>query len=105
MKPTKTKREIRNELQNQMNDYLHTGGAVKTVPQGLSGREGAGAPLHSIFSGQGSEDRTLVPDVVAAIEARRKSGTLNKSTRRPRPKKKVILDDFGQPLRWEWVEE
>lgn len=104
MKPTKTKRELRDELQQQMKDYLQKGGAVSAVAQGISGREDTHAPLASIFSGQGSEDRTLVPDVVAAIEARRKPGHL-KPLRKPRPRKKVILDDFGQPLRWEWVEE
>lgn len=105
MKPTKTKREIRDELEQQMNEYLHKGGAVNSVPQGLSGREGASGPLTPIFTGQGTEDRTLLPGVVAAIEARRKPGAFGKSNRRPRPKKRVILDDFGQPLRWEWVEE
>jgi|SRR5690606_20125571 len=105
MKPTKTKRELRDELENQLKEFLHQGGAVKTVPQGVSGRENTGEPLKSIFSGQTSEDRTLVPEVVAAIEARRKPALTSKAVRRPRPKKKIILDDFGQPLRWEWVEE
>jgi hypothetical protein len=105
MKPTKTKRELRDELQQQMSAYLNQGGAVNAVPQGLSGREDTRAPLASIFAGQSSEERTLLPGIVAAIEARRKPGIISKSTRKPRPKKKVILDDFGQPLRWEWVEE
>lgn len=105
MKPTKTKRELRDELQQQMNEFLHQGGAVKAVPQGLSGREDTRAPLSAIFSGQGSEDRTLVPEVVAAIESRRHPPAPLKSRYKPRPKKKIILDDFGQPLRWEWVEE
>lgn len=106
MKPTKTKRELREELNQQMSEYLHHGGSVNEVPRGISGRENANAPLVSIFDGQGSEDRTPLPDVVAAIEARRKPHIpLHKSTRKPRPRKKMILDDFGQPLRWEWVEE
>jgi hypothetical protein len=106
MKPTKTKRELREELSRQINDYLGHGGAVKEVPRGISGRENANAPLVSIFDGQSAEDRTPVPEVVAAIEARRKpQPPVHKSNRKPRPRKKVILDDFGQPLRWEWVEE
>lgn len=105
MKPIKTKRELREELQQQTNEYLHQGGSVRTVPQGLSGRDGADGPLPQIFSGQGSEDRTLIPEVVAAIEARRKPSAPPKNTRRSRPKKKLILDDFGQPLRWEWAED
>lgn len=105
MKPTKTKREIRDELSQQMNEYLHHGGSVREVPRGISGRENANAPLVSIFEGNNPEDRTPLPDVVAAIEARRKPLAPPKSNRKPRPRKKVILDDFGQPLRWEWVEE
>jgi len=106
MKPIKTKREIRQELDQQINEFLNHGGAVKEVPRGLSGRENGNAPLVSIFEGQGTENRTPLPDVVAAIEARRKpQAPIHKSLRKPRPRKKVILDDFGQPLRWEWVEE
>lgn len=106
MKPTKTKRQLREELNQQMSEYLTQGGAVNEVPRGLSGRENANAPLVSIFDGHSAEDRTPLPEVVAAIEARRKPQTpLHKSARKLRPRKKIILDDFGQPLRWEWVDE
>ena len=104
MKPTKTRRELHDEVQQQINDFLNQGGAVNEVPRGLSGRPYSTGPLISIFEGQGHEDRTPLPDVVAAIEARRKPQLPNKH-HKLRPRKKVILDDFGQPLRWEWVEE
>ena len=104
MKPTKTRRELHAELQAQIDAYLHQGGNVNEVPRGLSGRPYSQSPLISIFEGNSHEDRTPIPDVVAAIEARRKPQTQFKHYK-PRPKKKVILDDFGQPLRWEWVEE
>ncbi|MBE8716772.1 hypothetical protein [Cellvibrio polysaccharolyticus] len=104
MKPTKTKREIRNELQEQIDAFLHQGGAVAEIPRGISGREDTSAPLRHVFIGPPSEDRTLVSDVVAAIESRKKPAP-HRPTHKPRPKKKIILDDFGQPLRWEWVEE
>ena len=104
MKPTKTRRELHAELQAQIDSFLHEGGNVNEVPRGLSGRPYAQAPLMSIVEGNSQEDRTPIPEVVAAIEARRKPQTSLKHYK-PRPKKKVILDDFGQPLRWEWVEE
>ena len=104
MKPTKTRREMHQELEQQIQEYLRTGGEVKEVPRGLSGRPYAQGPLISIFEGTSHEDRTPLPEVVAAIEARKKPQLLLKS-RKPKPRKKVILDDFGQPLRWEWVEE
>lgn len=102
MKPTKTRREMHNELQEQIQAYLSQGGQVNEIPRGISGRPYATNPLHALFEGH-HEDRTPVPDVVAAIEARKKpqlAGRLSPS----RPQKKIIYDDFGQPLRWEWVE-
>ncbi|ACE83142.1 hypothetical protein [Cellvibrio japonicus] len=104
MKPTKTRRELHNELEEQVREYLRTGGKVNEVPRGLSGRPYAQSPLISIFEGTSHEDRTPVPEVVAAIEARKKPQAPARQ-RKPRPHKRVILDDFGQPLRWEWVED
>jgi hypothetical protein len=104
MKPTKTRRELHAELQAQVDAFLQLGGNVDEVPRGLSGRPYANNPLVTIFEGQSHEDRTPIPEIVAAIEARKKPPLLRKGFK-PRPKKKVILDDFGQPLRWEWVEE
>jgi hypothetical protein len=104
MKPTKTRRELHSELEQQVHDFLNQGGMVNEVPRGLSGRPYAQGPLLTIFDGQSTEDRTPLPEVVAAIEARRKPQTLRKNFK-PRPQKKIILDDFGQPLRWEWVEQ
>jgi hypothetical protein len=103
MKPTKTRRELHSELQQQIDNFLAVGGSVNEVPRGLSGRPLANAPLIGLFEGQKQEDRTPLPEVVAAIEARKKPHST--SRHKPRPKKKIILDDFGQPLRWEWVEE
>ena len=102
MKPTKTRRELHSEMDQQVHDFLNQGGLVNEVPRGLSGRPYAQGSLTSIFDGQGQEDRTPLPEVVAAIEARRRPHATSKH--KPRPQKKIILDDFGQPLRWEWVE-
>lgn len=104
IKPTKTRRQLHQELEQQIQDFLHNGGHVNEVPRGLSGRPDANGPLISIFDGSSQEDRTPLPEVVAAIEARKKPA-LPIKPKKLRPRKKVILDDFGQPLRWEWVEE
>lgn len=104
IKPTKTRRQLHQELEQQVQDFLNKGGHVNEVPRGLSGRLDTNGPLISIFDGNGQEDRTPLPEVVAAIEARKKP-QLAQKLKKPRPRKKVILDDFGQPLRWEWVEE
>lgn len=104
IKPTKTRRQMHQELEAQTREFLTHGGQVNEVPRGLSGRADTNGPLISIFDGNGQEDRTPLPEVVAAIEARKKP-QLPQKTKKNRPHKKVILDDFGQPLRWEWVEE
>jgi hypothetical protein len=105
MKPTKTRRELHAELQAQVEAYLNQGGKLSEIPRGLSGRPYAMAPLSTLFDRQNQEDRTPIPEVVAAIEARRKPQHSLLKHYKPRPKKKIILDDFGQPLRWEWVDQ
>ncbi len=104
IKPTKTRRQLHQELEEQVRQYLDSGGQVNEVPRGMSGRMDANGPLVALFEGNSHEDRTPLPDVVAAIEARKKPASPTKP-KKSKPRKKVILDDFGQPLRWEWVEE
>ncbi len=103
IKPTKTRRQLHQELEEQIRQYLNEGGQVNEVPRGLSGRMDNNGPLVVLFEGASQEDRTPVTEVVAAIEARKHPSAAK--PKKPRPRKKVILDDFGQPLRWEWVEE
>lgn len=106
MKPIKTKRELRDELDRQLAEYLESGGEVNEVPRGVSGREHPKGPLTPLFTPRENiEGRTLVTEVVAAVESRRRPVPAPKPIRKRRPRKRVILDDFGQPLRWEWVEE
>jgi hypothetical protein len=102
IKPTKTRRELHAELQAEVQAYLEQGGQVSEIPQGVSGRPLGSGPLFSVFEGESHENRTLVNDVVAAIESRRKAHSKPPLTG---PKKRVILDDFGQPIRWEWVND
>jgi hypothetical protein len=39
------------------------------------------------------------------MDQRRKAQTEVKKPKKRQPKKKMIYDDFGEPLRWEWVDE
>lgn len=109
MKPTKTKRQMRAELDQQLAEYLNAGGAVKEVPQGTSGRIDPRGPLTPLFTPRKDENplagRTPLNHVVKALESRKNPIPAPKRPKSRRPKKRVILDDFGQPLRWEWVEE
>ena len=106
MKPLKTKAQVRRELEQQMLEFLHSGGEVENFAMGDSGREVTTSPPIPVSFEGPKVDRTSVVDVVSAIEARR--GTKAKvpaQTRRRKPRKALILDDFGQPLRWHWVED
>jgi hypothetical protein len=99
-----SKADLRRELDDQISEYLRTGGQVQEVPRGVSGRNNADGPLPPapLVAGERS-DRTYLVEVIAAIEARRKPAP-PPSKRPRRPQKKLIYDDFGEPLRWTWEE-
>lgn len=105
MKLPKSKSEIRDELQQQMEEFLSKGGNINDVPCGESGRD-MGQPLPPIpFEGQ-TQERTPVSDVLATLDARKKNKnkTVDSSKKKRQPRKKLITDDFGEPLRWVWEE-
>jgi hypothetical protein len=111
LKKPVSKSDIRDELQEEMERFLAQGGQVQTIPRGISGKDPGDAPLflnRRLFI-EPRTKRTLVPDVVAAIEARRKEKFTRKPQRKrsrlPQPRRKIIYDDFGEPLRKIWVDE
>lgn len=106
MKKIITKRQIRSQIEQQIDDYLKQGGQVEQVTQGVSGRDGATGPINpNITFDQPKQERTYIPDVIAALDERKKPKTAVKQKRKTKARKKIIYDDFGEPLRWEWVEE
>lgn len=104
MKPPRSKRDIQSDLENQIAQYLQSGGDIKEVERGESGLDHAKPWINPFKSGDtptGPEPRTPVPDVVAAIDAR-KQPQKDAQNHRKRPHKKWIYDDFGEPIRWVW---
>ncbi len=104
MKPLKSKAQIRKELTSAIEDFLHTGGSVQSIPQGVSGNE-----KNENFFGQRSafeprQSRTPLDEVVKELESRKKGKNKKVPNRQQlrRPRKKIITDDFGEPLRWVW---
>ncbi len=111
LKKPVSKAEIRAELERATARFLQGGGQVERIPQGISGKDPGDPPLflnRRLFL-EPREPRTLVPEVVAAIEARRKERLkrtpVRKRSRLPQPRRKVIYDDFGEPLRRVWVDD
>ncbi len=109
MKPP-TKADIRRELESQVDAFLRDGGEVQQVERGVSGRDSAEGALKAPPLADGElprSERTYVPEVVAAIEQRRQSLSKRQQSaanRRKKPRKVIIYDDFGEPLRWQWEE-
>ncbi len=99
VKPAKTKAQIRAEIENQIESFLSQGGEVVSFQKGASGLPD-GAAIQNSFSPRQVQSRTPVVDVVKAIDARRQNGK-NPIAKR-RPKKILLKDDFGDPIRWVW---
>ncbi len=111
MKKPISKAQIRAQLEADAARFLRDGGRVEEVPRGASGKDPSDPPLflnRRLFV-EPRASRTLVPEVVAAIEERRraqlKRTPSRKRSRLPSPRRKIIYDDFGEPLRKVWVEE
>lgn len=102
MKVRSSKEQQRQRLRREMERYLARGGLIQRVPSGVTGRD----PQQSghrppPFTDGPRATRTDLSSVVATIDARkRKPPPAGRRTRRPR--RKLIYDDFGEPLRWVW---
>ena len=99
----------RQRIRRQTEEYLARGGRIHRVPSGTSGEDPARRrPASALFSGE-RQARTEVPDVVASIEARKQAMRRRQRPTRKRagsaPRKRLVYDDFGEPLRWEWVHD
>ncbi len=99
------KSQLRRELQQQIQDYLKHGGEIHQIPRGVSGRDNPMEGLPMSFFSQPKAERTPVPEVVAALDARRQKKSRPAKTAPGKPKEKIIYDDFGEPIRKIWVDE
>ena len=106
MKKHTSKKEVRSQLQQQMDEFLSKGGEVASIETGISGREDpAAAPSNHPFA-KPKEKRTPVLDSIESIEARRKPKTSPAQKVKPKEQiRKPVMDDFGEIVRWVWVEE
>lgn len=101
MKAPKSKTQERLEIERQIDDYLRQGGRVQSVEPGVSGKE-LGARLPPVCFQEPKLTRTPLVEEVRAIEARRRPSATPKISKPKAPRKVLITDDFGEPLRWSW---
>ena len=107
MKPRSSKNQLRDEIRRQTDEFLSRGGAINQARPGETGVEPGGKQKPVFLSGEPRQERTYVNDVVSAVEERKKQKVeKTKAAKKARkPRKKIIYDDFGEPLREVWVEE
>lgn len=99
IKPKPTKTETRDKIASQVEEFLQRQGKIEQVKMGDSGLvDGKYNTTHIGFS-EPKQTRTPLNHVVADIQSRKSPKTIRKS-----PTKKVVYDDFGEPIRWYWEE-
>lgn len=107
VKKLPSKADQRQEIEKQMKDFLNKGKHVSEIPRGISSRDGAEKPLKAetwqMDASKGAW--TYLPEVVDTLEKRRQQKTVKAVPKAKRPRKRLIYDDFGEPLRWVWVDE
>lgn len=109
MKKFPSKAEQRQQLADEVEEFLRSGGEISEVPRGVSGRD-ADAALSDWRRASQSDrpppaPRTDLQDVVAALEARKTAKQKPARPERKRARKIVVYDDFGEPVREVWREE
>ena len=102
-----SKKSLRRELRKKTEEFLDKGGEIKKCQLGETGEPADQPRAKSVFvSPSPIKSRTYVNDMVARIDERKRKKSTKKLSKAPkRPTKKVIYDDFGEPLREVWVDE
>ena len=102
-----SKNSLRKQLREKTEAFLGSGGEIKKCQPGETGEPADQPRAKGVFvSPSPIKTRTYVNDLVTKIDQRkRKSPAKPASKASKRPKKKIIYDDFGEPLRVVWVDE
>ena len=105
IKPKTTKKDTRKELESLVDQFIKAKGEIQQVNMGASGLVDGKYNTSHIGFNEPKQDRTPLNHVVAALQQRKNQKSASSPTpTKKRPKKKIIYDDFGDPLRWVWEE-
>jgi hypothetical protein len=98
-----TKREIRQQMNNEVDQYLTKGGEVREFQRGESGLVNGKIDDRSSGFEQGKQQRTPLVDELKAVDDRKKTANAT-PPKNNRPRKKIIYDDFGEAVREIWID-
>ncbi|EKF75701.1 hypothetical protein A11A3_02492 [Alcanivorax hongdengensis A-11-3] len=106
MKVLSSKEQQRQQLERDMERFLSRGGEIQQVPSGASGTNPVNGKGHQtvLFNGPRRLARTDLSEVAATIDARKHKPRRTRLTH-SRPRRRLIYDDFGEPLRWVWQDK
>ena len=100
-----TKKQLRQQLNQDMEDYLSHGGEVVSAQRGESALVNGKLDDRRTGFEQPKQERTRLDEQMQAVDARKKpQKPENNKGRIKRPHKKTIYDDFGEPIREVWVD-
>lgn len=103
MQKRPTKKQLRDQINHEINDFINHGGSVLELPRGATGLAD-GRSINAIAFERASESRTPVENVLKTIDQRREQARKPAKALPKKPKKKIIYDDFGDPIRVVWEE-
>ncbi len=99
-----TKSEIRQQMSSEVAQYLDLGGEVREFQRGESGLVNGRLDERNSGFEQGKQQRTPLMEELKAVDERKKTGASTPANKISRPRKKIIYDDFGEPIREVWVD-
>ena len=102
-----SKKSIRKEILAKTQDYLCNGGLIEEVSLWESGQNTKEPIVRPAFKiDESSKNKIYLTDVVSTIDARKLKTTKSRFLTKNHSggHKKIIYDDFGEPLREVWVD-
>lgn len=99
-----SKNSLRNELRRKTAEFISHGGEIKHHSAGETGESIDKKRTRPAFvTSEPKKTRTYINDVISALDKRKnQKPLLNSSKPIRRPKKQIIYDDFGDPIREVW---
>ena len=98
-----TKRQLRDQLNQAVDSYIHEGGEVQKFVRGDSALTHGQHNDRSLGFEQPKQTRTPLNDELKSIDERKNIPPAPKKTSGPRSK--TLYDDFGEAVRIIWVDE